>query len=134
MAGERLRRARDAQVRPEVEGPLAELLAERDDVRGVRYPGLAADPAHEVARSQMRRFGPVVAFELPGRAEAERFLDRLELVAEATSFGGLHSSAERRARWGQGDAVSEGFIRFSCGCEDTADVLADVTRALDGSH
>jgi cystathionine gamma-lyase len=110
---------------------LAELLAARDDVAGVRYPGLPGDPSHELARRQMRRFGPVVGFELSDRETAERFLGRLQLVAEATSFGGLHSSAERRARWGQGDAVPEGFIRFSCGCEDTADVLADVSRALD---
>jgi cystathionine gamma-lyase len=51
-------------------------------------------------------------------------------VADATSFGGVHSSAERRARWGT-DAVGEGFIRFSCGVEDTADLLADVAQALD---
>ena len=51
-------------------------------------------------------------------------------MIEATSFGGLHSSAERRARWGTDD-VAEGFIRFSCGIEDTADLLADVERGLD---
>jgi cystathionine gamma-lyase len=51
-------------------------------------------------------------------------------VMEATSFGGLHSSAERRARWGTDD-VAEGFIRFSCGIEDTPDLLADVARGLD---
>lgn len=112
---------------------LAELLSRREDVSGVRYPGLAADPAHEPARRQMRRFGPVVSFELDGRRRAERFLAALELAAEATSFGGVHSTAERRARWGQGDAVPEGFIRFSCGCEDSADVLADVERALHAS-
>ena len=52
---------------------------------------------------------------------------------EATSFGGVHSTAERRARWGT-DAVSEGFIRFSAGCEDEADLLADVARALDAAR
>ncbi|MEX2196968.1 MAG: cystathionine gamma-lyase [Thermoleophilaceae bacterium] len=109
---------------------LAELLAAREDVDGVRYPGLAASPGHELASRQMRRFGPMVSFDLGRRERAERFLGALELVAEATSFGSVHSSAERRARWGQGDAVGEGFIRFSCGCEDTADVLADVERAL----
>ena len=59
---------------------------------------------------------------------AQRFLAACELVIEATSFGGLHSSAERRARWGTDD-VAEGFIRFSCGIEDTEDLLADVERA-----
>lgn len=111
---------------------LAQLLAAREDVEGVRYPGLPGAPGHELAVRQMRRFGPVVSFDLGARERAERFLGSLELVAEATSFGGIHSSAERRARWGQGDAVGEGFIRFSCGCEDTADVLADVEQALSG--
>lgn len=109
---------------------LSTALAGRDELREVRYPGLPGDPAHSIAGAQMARFGPVVSFELAGREEAERFLAALELVGEATSFGGIHSTAERRARWGHGDAVGEGFIRFSCGCEDSADVLADVERAL----
>ena len=37
---------------------------------------------------------------------------------------------EVRARWA-GDDVSEGFIRLSAGCEDTADLVSDVARALD---
>ena len=45
----------------------------------------------------------------------------------------MHSTAERRGRWGTDD-VSEGFIRFSAGCEDTADLLADVARALDAAN
>jgi cystathionine gamma-lyase len=72
----------------------------------------------------------VLGFELPGEAAASRFLDACELVAEATSFGGVHTMAERRARWGA-DAVAEGFIRMSAGVEDGEDLLADLTRALD---
>lgn len=93
---------------------LAELLRERPEVADVRYPGL----------------GAVVCFTLASADAAQRFLAACQLVLEATSFGGLHSSAERRARWGT-DAVAEGFIRFSCGIEDTADLLADVGRGLD---
>ena len=77
----------------------------------------------------MQAFGTVVSFDLGTRARAEGFLGSLTLVREATSFGGVHSIAERRARWG-GDAVSEGFIRFSVGCEAAEDILADVTSAL----
>jgi cystathionine gamma-lyase len=47
----------------------------------------------------------------------------------ATSFGGVHTSAERRARWG-GDAVSEGFVRLSIGLEDVRDLVNDFERAL----
>ncbi|HWH43169.1 MAG TPA: cystathionine gamma-lyase [Thermoleophilaceae bacterium] len=109
---------------------LAQWLTESDSVSAVRYPGLPGDPAHDLAARQMRRFGPVVALDLGTRERAERFLARCRLVIEATSFGGLHTTAERRARWGHGDEVGEGFIRFSCGCEETADVLADVEQAL----
>jgi cystathionine gamma-lyase len=108
---------------------IAELLAGRDDVEGVRYPGLTSDPGHETAARQMSRFGTIVSFDLDSRERAERFLSTAELIADATSFGGVYSSAERRGRWG-GDDVPEGFIRLSAGCEDTADLLADIERAL----
>ena len=58
------------------------------------------------------------------------FFAALTLVRQATSFGGVHSMAERRARWA-GDAIGEGFIRFSVGCEAVEDIVADVTQALD---
>lgn len=111
---------------------LAEALRERDDVTGLRYPGLPDDPSHKIASQQMRRFGCVVSFTLPDRARADRFLDALRLVDDATSFGGVRSTAERRGRWG-GDAVAEGFIRLSAGSEDPDDLVADVLRALDES-
>ncbi|WSQ10422.1 cystathionine gamma-lyase [Streptomyces sp. NBC_01231] len=111
---------------------LAETLRERPEVTGLRYPGLPDDPSHKVASRQMRRYGCVVSFTLATRARADRFLDALRLVDDATSFGGVRSTAERRGRWG-GDAVSEGFIRFSVGAEDPEDLVADVLRALDAS-
>jgi cystathionine gamma-lyase len=82
-------------------------------VRWVRWPGV----------------GPVLAFELAGQAEAEAFLERAELVDDATSFGGVHTTAERRVRWGT-DAVGPGFVRFSAGLEATEDLVADVLAAL----
>jgi cystathionine gamma-lyase len=112
---------------------LAEALAARGGVADVRYPGLPGHPQHALAARQMRRFGMVVSFRLDSAERAQRFLSASELVFEATSFGGIHSSAERRARWGHGDAVPEGFIRFSAGCEETADLVADIETALDAA-
>ncbi|MGW1976027.1 cystathionine gamma-lyase [Streptomyces sp. NPDC001889] len=109
---------------------LARALGDRPEVTGLRYPGLPDDPSYALATRQMRRYGGVVSFVLPDRGRAERFLDALRLVDDATSFGGIRSSAERRGRWG-GDAVPEGFIRFSAGAEDPDDLVADVLRALD---
>lgn len=108
---------------------LATRLSEHPEVDFVRYPGLVGDPAYAVAASQMERFGPVLSFDLTSRSRAETFLDACSLVADATSFGAVHSTAERRARWG-GDDVSEGLVRFSVGIEDPDDLLDDVGAAL----
>lgn len=103
---------------------------EPPQVESVRYPGLATDPAHTLACAQMHRFGTVVSFTLPSRQHAERFLAASRLVTQATSFGGVHTTAERRARWG-GDVVPDGFVRLSVGCEALTDLLADLEQALD---
>ena len=105
---------------------LAAWLRERADVLEVVHP------SGPLAERQMTFAGPLVGFTLASAERAQAFLDACELVAEATSFGGVHATAERRARWGT-DAVADGFIRFSAGCEDTADLLADVERALDAA-
>ena len=108
---------------------IAQFLASRPEVRLVRYPGLPQDPAYPIASRQMKRYGPVVSFVLKGQAQAEHFLSACHLILQATSFGGVHTTAERRARWG-GDAIPEGFIRLSVGCEDVEDLIEDVSQAL----
>ena len=95
----------------------------------MRYPGLPQDPAYAIASRQMKKYGPVVSFVLEGEGQAERFLAACRLILQATSFGGVHTTAERRARWG-GDAIPEGFIRLSAGCEDTQDLLDDMAQAF----
>ena len=111
---------------------IAEFLAGRADLTGVRYPGLPSDPSYEIARRQMTRFGTVVGFELDSGERAQAFLGSCRLVIESTSFGGLHTTAERRARWGA-DAVAPGFVRLSAGAEDADDLIADLAQALDAS-
>src|ERR671916_550846 len=54
---------------------IARLLAARDDVEFVRYPGLPGDPGHEVARRQMSGYAMVVSFDLGSAERAERFLN-----------------------------------------------------------
>ncbi len=108
---------------------IAQLLAAHPEVVLVRYPGLPQDPAYALASRQMKRYGPVVSFVLKGKTQAEHFLNACRLILQATSFGGVHTTAERRARWG-GDAIPEGFIRLSVGCEDTQDLLEDIAQAF----
>jgi cystathionine gamma-lyase len=110
---------------------LAGLLREHPAATGVRYPGLPDHPGHQLAARQMRRFGGLVTFELAAEAAVAAFLAGARLVTEATSFGGLHTTADRRARWG--DDVPAGLVRLSAGCEDTADLVADVRAGLDAA-
>jgi len=106
-------------------GSVAKRLAERGVI--TVYPGLEDHPSHNLAKQQMRRFGFLIGLTLPSADAAERFIDTCPLIQPATSFGGVHTSAERRARWG--DAVAPGFVRLSIGCES----VEDLWRAIDGA-
>ncbi len=117
------RQCRNAQA-------LATMLHAHPAVRSVRYPGLPDDPAHRTAAAQMLRFGSLVAIELADGPAVHELVARSDLLIAATSFGGIHTSVDRRARWG--DAVPDGFARLSAGIEDTDDLVADVENALSG--
>jgi len=97
-------------------------------VRSVRYPGLPEDPSYAVANRQMKRFGGIVAIELADADAVHSLVQNSNLLVSSTSFGGIHSSVDRRARWG--DQVSDGFARVSAGIEDTEDLVADIEQAL----
>jgi len=109
---------------------IAEFLKTRADVTDVLYPGLKTHPDHALAAKQMKYFGPVLSFTLPSEAKANAFLMAAKLVTQATSFGSVVTTGERRARWG-GDAIAPGFIRLSAGCEAVEDIIADIAQALD---
>lgn len=102
---------------------VVEFLSGRPEVTGLRWPGL--DP---LARRQLARMPGVVTFELADEAAATAFLRATTLIANATSFGGLHTSADRRAQFG--DPVPAGLIRLSVGCEDPADLIDDLRAGL----
>jgi cystathionine gamma-lyase len=108
---------------------IAQRLAAHPKVRAVRFPGLSTDPSHSLARSQMDRFGFLIGVTLENEASAEAFINGCDLIQPATSFGGVHTSAERRARWG--DAVAPGFVRLSIGCEPVEELWGALKIALD---
>lgn len=107
---------------------VAEVLAAHPAVVSVRWPGRPSDPAYGLARRQLRRVPGVVTFTLADKAAVDRFLTASTLVVAATSFGGLHTTADRREQWG--DDVPPGLVRLSCGIEDEADLVADIRAAL----
>jgi len=117
---------------------IARYLAGHLGVAEVRYPWLKGTPDEALGRRQMRGGGGVVTFRLAGgRDLAARFLDRLQLVAIATSLGGVESVAElpydldfdSDAPEAEAD-LRRGFVRLSVGLEDLDDLLGDIDRAL----
>jgi len=107
---------------------LAVMLLTHPAVKSVRYPGLPDDPSHQIATLQMKRFGGLVAIELENAQAVHTLVERSALLVASTSFGGIHTSVDRRARWG--DPVADGFARISAGIEDTDDLIADLEHAL----
>ena len=121
---------------------LARRLEGHPGVRGVLYPGLTSHPGHDVARRQMSAFGGMVTLVLEGGlAAAERFYDRLRLVARAASLGGVESLASlplHTSHYGLPEhelreaGIDPGMVRLSMGVEDAEDLIADVEQALAG--
>jgi methionine-gamma-lyase len=132
----------ELRVRKQCENAMAvaRFLDKHPKVARVHYPGLGSHPDHRLARSQMRGFGSMLAFDLKGGlAAARRFCDRTRIFLLAASLGGVESlvilpiytshyrmSEEELAKVG----VSPGTVRVSVGLEDAKDLLADLQQAL----
>ncbi len=120
---------------------MAEMLAAHSAVERVHYPGLPSHPQHQLARKQMRDFGTIVTLDLKGGAAASaRFVDALALFALTPSLGSTESLVlapqMMRGRDLTPDqlrisAVTQATVRLSIGLEDTDDLIADVTQALE---
>ena len=88
-------------------------------------PRPAVAPGHEVAASQMRRFGGMVAFTLAGGETAARdFVERTRLFALGESLGGVESlvgyptTMSHAAMAGTPEAIDPALVRLSVGIED----------------
>jgi cystathionine gamma-synthase len=111
---------------------IARYLTGHRRVAAVHYPGIDESTA-ELARRQMSRgSGPLLSFEVtPDRAgAADQVVARSRLILPATSFGGVESTWERRARW-PAEAAPASLIRLSVGVEPVADLLTDIDQALE---
>ncbi len=121
-------------------GRLAAALEEDPRVTGVRYPGLASHPQHELAARQLRSSGGLLTFDLPDLDAGARFVESTRIAQLATSLGGPETLVTHPASTTHVNLLPEelaaagigpGTVRMSVGLEDAEDVLADVRAALD---
>ena len=112
-------------------------------VAQVHYPGRGSPEEEQIAARQMQGRGGVLSVSLRGGADAaERFLARLEIIEVAASLGGVESLASRPAATSHRHFAPEelarrgidpGLVRLALGIEEPADLVRDVTQALDAA-
>ena len=120
---------------------LARWLEAHPAVERVIYPGLKSHPQHALARRQMDGYGGIISVEVKGGLrKARRTLERCKLFALAESLGGVESLIEHPAIMTHASippanrkklGISDSLIRLSVGVEDTEDLRAELTMALD---
>ena len=108
-------------------------------IKKVYYPGLTEHPQHLRAAELFRAFGGLFSFELRSDVDLWEFLNRLQVIVKSSNLGDNRTLAipvahtiyfemgpERRASMG----IDESLIRISSGIEDSEDLLADLSAAL----
>ncbi|MBL7807839.1 MAG: aminotransferase class I/II-fold pyridoxal phosphate-dependent enzyme [Saprospiraceae bacterium] len=121
---------------------LAEYLESHPAVARVNYPGLPSHPDHALASRQMKGgFGGMLSFELKGGLEAGlTCMNRIRFCSLAPTLGDVdtlilhpasssHLAIPKDVRLENG--ITDGLIRISVGIENIADIVADLTQAID---
>ncbi len=121
---------------------IADFLIHHPAIEKVYFPGLPFHEGHTIAAKQMKDFGGMVTFRLKKDTldAAQVFFSRLEIFQLAESLGGVeslanhpaimtHASFPREERIKRG--ITDGLIRLSVGIENTQDLIADISQALE---
>lgn len=119
---------------------IAEYLSSHKKIEKVIYPGQSSHPGHMIAKKQMSGFGGMVTAIIKGGINPSRsFLEKCSIFQLAESLGGVesliehpaimtHASVPKETREALG--ITDGLIRFSCGIEDSNDLIEDLKFAL----
>ena len=120
---------------------LAQFLEAHDSVKMVKYPFLKSHPKYELAKKQMKAGGAVVAFELEGGLETgKKFFNNIQMLSLSANLGDArsivthpasttHAKLSPEARLEAG--ITDGLIRVSVGLENIADIIKDVSQAIE---
>lgn len=124
---------------------LARALQDNPYIDQVFYPGLSSHPQHAVAAAQQSAFGGIVSFTLKKDTveAAKEVVCATVLFQLAESLGGVKSLISHSATMThktipveqrRSAGVADSLIRLSVGLEDAADLLADISQALEAAH
>ena len=121
---------------------VAEYLQSDDRISWVTYPGLPGDKYYDLAQKYLPGGScGVVSFGVKGgRKAAEAFMKNLKLAAIETHVADartccLHPASATHRQMNDAELAAAGvapdLVRFSCGIESAADLIADIKQALD---
>ena len=120
---------------------VANFLEGNKNVKFVKYPFLKTHPQYEVAKTQMKLGGNIVAFEIKGGLEAGvAFLDKIKMCSLSANLGDTrtivsHPSSTTHGRLSTEDrlevGITDGLVRISVGLEHAEDIIADIQQALE---
>jgi len=113
---------------------IAEAFTSQAGVREVLYPGLQNSRGHQIAARQMEGgFGGMLSIRVKGGEQAAiATAAKVRIWKRATSLGGVESLIEHRASIeGPDTPCPPDLLRLSVGIEDTGDLIADLSQALD---
>ncbi|MBR2387891.1 MAG: O-acetylhomoserine aminocarboxypropyltransferase/cysteine synthase [Clostridia bacterium] len=121
---------------------VAKYLQSDDRVTWVTYPRLEGDKYYELAQKYMPGGTcGVVSFGVKGgRKAAEKFMKNLKIAAIETHVADartccLHPASATHRQMNDAElaaaGVSPDLVRFSCGIENSDDLIADIKQALD---
>jgi len=120
---------------------VAEFLNAHPQVRSVYYPGLKNSEYYHIANKQMSQSGGMIAFEINGDRQAgEQFVNSLKMVLCAVSLGDTetliqHPASMTHSTYTEEELaqhlISPNLLRLSVGLEDVADIISDLSGALE---
>jgi cystathionine gamma-synthase len=121
---------------------VARFLESHPRVERVLYPGLESHPYHQLAARTMRGFGGLVTFFVKNAdwRQTAQVIDAVRIPRIGPSLGGVESLIEQplvMSYWNYSPAeratfrIADNMIRLACGIEDSADLIADLSAALD---
>lgn len=128
----------DARYRVQADNALTVAKAIKDipGIQRVRYPGLADDPYHDIARRQFgETSGAMLTIDLASKEACYKFIDNLRLIRRATNLFDNRSLAIHPAstifgnfneRQREKMDILDTTIRLSIGLEAAEDIIEDI--------